>query len=218
MLPYTVFHDPVGRSSERILSDDRPTGSWEFSLTIDLLGREARCKRHKLVLSLTVTALLSVYHWGLSTFCSEDFYLPVFIVWSFLYKQCTSSLPLFQRNTNSFRRLKDLLDFTCMIADKSKTDDGVDAETCFARFFWNKVNFTFASFENLSAVTLTSRRSYVETVSGNSALLQSNGIIVFIVYIKTGLLLFYFDSDAHKTTVRDFTKNEAHQQMRDELI
>ena len=27
-----------------------------------------------------------------------------------------------------------------------------------------------------SNVTLTSRRSYVETVSGNSALLQSNGI------------------------------------------
>ena len=33
-----------------------------FSLTIDLRGRETRCKRHKLVLSLTVTALLSVYH------------------------------------------------------------------------------------------------------------------------------------------------------------
>ena len=31
------------------------------------------------------------------------------------------------------------------------TDDGVDAETFFARSFWNKVNFTFASFENLSA-------------------------------------------------------------------
>ena len=29
-----------------------------------------------------------------------------------------------------------------------------------------------------SNVTLTSRRSYVETVSGNSALLQSNGIIM----------------------------------------
>ena len=28
---YTVFHDPVGRSSERILSDDRPTGSWYWS-------------------------------------------------------------------------------------------------------------------------------------------------------------------------------------------
>ena len=33
-----------------------------FSLTIDLLGRETPCKRHKLVLSLTVTALLRVYH------------------------------------------------------------------------------------------------------------------------------------------------------------
>ena len=33
----------------------------EISLTIDLLGRETPCKRHKLVLSLTVTALLSVY-------------------------------------------------------------------------------------------------------------------------------------------------------------
>ena len=49
-----------------------------FSLTIDLLGRETPCKRHKLVLSLTVTALLSVYHWGLSTVCSEDFHLPVY--------------------------------------------------------------------------------------------------------------------------------------------
>ena len=39
---YTAFHNPVGRSSERI-----------FSLTIDLLGRETPCKRHKLVLSLT---------------------------------------------------------------------------------------------------------------------------------------------------------------------
>ena len=33
-----------------------------FSLTIDLLRRETRCKRHKLVLSLTVTTLLSIYH------------------------------------------------------------------------------------------------------------------------------------------------------------
>ena len=62
--------------------------------------------------------------------------------------------------------MKDLLDFTCMIADKfskdakvkltlfqkNRADDGVDAETFFARFFWNKVNFTFASFENLSAI------------------------------------------------------------------
>ena len=47
-----------------------------FSLTIDLLGRETPCKKHKLVLSLTVTALLSVYHWGLSTVCSEYFHLP----------------------------------------------------------------------------------------------------------------------------------------------
>ena len=51
---YTVFHDPVGRSSERI--------HVVFSLTIDLLGRETQCKRHTLVLSLIVTALLSVYH------------------------------------------------------------------------------------------------------------------------------------------------------------
>ena len=65
---YTVFHDPVGRSSERI------------SLTIDLLGRETQCKRHTLVLSLIVTALLSVYHWGLSTVCSEDFHLHDFTV------------------------------------------------------------------------------------------------------------------------------------------
>ena len=43
---YTVFHDPVGRSSERIHSDDRPTGSWN------------PCKTHKLVLSLTVLFLL----------------------------------------------------------------------------------------------------------------------------------------------------------------
>ena len=38
-----MFHDPAGRSSERI-----------FSLTIDLLGRETQCKRNKLVLSLIV--------------------------------------------------------------------------------------------------------------------------------------------------------------------
>ena len=42
-----------------------------------------------------------------------------------------------------------------------KTDDGVDAETFFARFFWNKVNFTFASFENLSAIMhVKSKRSF----------------------------------------------------------
>ena len=97
----------------------------------------------------------------------------------------------------SIKRLKDLLDFTCMIADKfskdakvklilfqkknraknvsastpssvfDKTDDGVDDETFFARFFfWNKINFTFASFENLSIKSihtyLTGRKDPVE--------------------------------------------------------
>ena len=33
-----------------------------FFFTINLLGRETPCKRHKLVLSLTMMALLSVYH------------------------------------------------------------------------------------------------------------------------------------------------------------
>ena len=47
-----------------------------FSLTIDLLGHETPCKRHKWLLTLTVTALCRVYHWGLSTVCSEDFHLP----------------------------------------------------------------------------------------------------------------------------------------------
>ena len=50
----------------------------EVSLTINLLGRETPCKKHTLVLSLTVTALLSVYHWGLSTVCLEDFHLLVY--------------------------------------------------------------------------------------------------------------------------------------------
>ena len=44
-----------------------------FSLMIDLRGGETRCKRNKLVLSLTVTALLTVYHWRVITVCSEDF-------------------------------------------------------------------------------------------------------------------------------------------------
>ena len=41
------------------------------------------------------------------------------------------------------------------------TDDGVDAETFLPDFFWNKVNFTFASFENLSAIMhVKSKRSF----------------------------------------------------------
>ena len=79
----------VGRSSERILyslwrstywvleHSVRETNWSLFSLTIYLLGRETPCKRNKSVLSLTVTAPLSVHHWGLSTVCSEDFHLPV---------------------------------------------------------------------------------------------------------------------------------------------
>ena len=35
-----------------------------------------------------------------------------------------------------------------------------------------------------SNVTLTSRRSYVETVSGNSALLQSNGLLLVSVTLE----------------------------------
>ena len=54
---YTVFHDPVGRSSERILV-------LVFPLTIDLLGLETPCKRNKLVLSLTVMLTLSRAHPG----------------------------------------------------------------------------------------------------------------------------------------------------------
>ena len=55
-----------------ILSDERPT------------GRETQSKRHNLVLSLTVTALLSGYHGGLSTVCSEDLHLPVLFLWKII--------------------------------------------------------------------------------------------------------------------------------------
>ena len=66
---FTTQWVPVGRSS----ADDRPTAG-------DLLGRETPvpCKRQKLVLSLIVTALLCVYHWRLSTVCSEDLHLHVY--------------------------------------------------------------------------------------------------------------------------------------------
>ena len=58
---YTVFHDPVGRSSERI-----PV----FSPTIDLLGRETPCKRHKLVLSLTTKYTATKLQ---TVLCTTDF-------------------------------------------------------------------------------------------------------------------------------------------------
>ena len=44
-----------------------------FSLTINLLGRETTCKRNKLVLSLTVTALLSVYFGFVGQMIIKDF-------------------------------------------------------------------------------------------------------------------------------------------------
>ena len=96
------------------------------------------------------------------------------------------------------RRLKDLLDFTCMIADKFSKDAKVKLtlfqkigqktfrrlrhrqfclnwrwrrrRNVFCPIFWNKVNFTFASFENLSAMIFKLRCKVYGKVWSVSAL------------------------------------------------
>ena len=59
-----------------------------FSLTIDLLDRETPCKRNKLVLSLTVTALLSVHFGFIWQMIMKDFVTgDVRKRWEFYFEQ-----------------------------------------------------------------------------------------------------------------------------------
>ena len=61
---YTVFHDPVGRSSERI-SDDRPTGSWN-TVQETYIGPFVDCDGSPQCLSLRIEHCL---FGGLSSSC-----------------------------------------------------------------------------------------------------------------------------------------------------
>ena len=106
------------------------------------------------IVSVQLIGYYLSFSWALPSFSLFFFF---FFLFSFL--PSILSLPR-AASTWTWQRLSSLV-CTCVLRSFSrqawfhnpdfssvfhKTDDGVDAETFFARFFWNKVNFTFASF------------------------------------------------------------------------
>ena len=81
-------------------------------------------------------------------------------------------------------QIKGVPDFSSVF---SQTDGGVDAET-FLPDFLNKLNFTFASFENFSAIMhVKSKRSFNLQNEQNVPIFLSKPIILFMAQAKKNI-------------------------------